>query len=213
MGSRRQLILVVQKFSALPWRQNEEKKMNTNTDTNKHVRLSRRLSYVLRHNPSSIGVELDPAGWIDVDVLVAQLRTAGKPVAVTAEQISEVVAVNDKKRFELVGGRIRAAQGHSVDVDLGLEPIEPPMVLWHGTVGRFLDSINAKGLVAGNRTHVHLSADIDTARNVGSRRGKPVILRIDAAGMHADGHQFYRSANGVWLVAAVPAKWIRNASR
>lgn len=173
-------------------------------NASKNKNLSKRLSYVLRHNPSSIDIELDRAGWLDLDVLVDKLRTVGG-LTVTAEEISHVVETNDKKRFQLVDGRIRAAQGHSVDVDLGLEPVVPPDVLWHGTVAKFLDSIMANGLRPGSRTHVHLSADIATARNVGSRRGRPVLLRIDAAALHRDGEPFFQSANGVWLTEHVPA--------
>ena len=173
-------------------------------NASKNKNLSKRLSYVLRHNPSSIDIELDRAGWLDLDVLVDKLRTVGG-LTVTAEEISHVVETNDKKRFQLVDGRIRAAQGHSVDVDLGHEPVVPPDVLWHGTVAKFLDSIMANGLRPGSRTHVHLSADIATARNVGSRRGRPVLLRIDAAALHRDGEPFFQSANGVWLTEHVPA--------
>ncbi len=176
------------------------------------VRLSKRLSYVLRHNPSSIDLELDDAGWVDVTTLVKQLRTVGG-LTIGAEDIAHVVTTNDKQRFELMDGRIRAAQGHSVDVELGLEPVVPPAVLWHGTVDRFLDSIMEEGLVPGSRTHVHMSEDIDTARKVGERRGQPVLLTIDAEDMHAAGHKFFRSANGVWLTATVPPKWIERSSR
>ena len=170
-------------------------------------RLSKRLSYVLRHNPASIGLVLDDAGWVELDELVDRLRADGG-LDVDPAQIAHVVETNDKRRFQLVDGRIRAAQGHSIDVDLGLEPQEPPKVLWHGTVERFLESIMGNGLVPGSRTHVHLSAEIETARTVGARRGRPVMLQVDAQAMHRDGHTFYRSANGVWLTANVPTQWI-----
>ena len=177
------------------------------TKTKDHKRLSKRLSFVLRHNPASIDIELDTAGWVDLDLLVAQLDAVGN-LSVTADEVVEMAAANDKKRFEIVDGRIRAAQGHSVDVQLGLDPIDPPAVLWHGTVDRFLDSILANGLRPSGRTHVHLSADVETARDVGSRRGTPVLLRIDATAMHNAGHKFYRSANGVWLADTVAPQWI-----
>lgn len=169
-----------------------------------HKKLSKRLSYVLRHNPSSIGIELDSAGWVDLDELVEKLRAVGR-LTVSTEQIIDVVDTNDKKRFQLVDGRIRAAQGHSVEIELGLEPVEPPDVLWHGTVEKFLDSIMAEGLLPGSRTHVHLSADIATATKVGQRRGRPVLLGVDAASLHQGGQDFFQSANGVWLTVHVPA--------
>ena len=139
------------------------------------------------------------------------MRRHGRPVGLDA--LRAVVAGTDKQRLELRDGRVRAAQGHSVPVDLGLEPVTPPAVLYHGTVSRFLPGILADGLRPGRRHHVHLSADERTAARVGARRGTPVILRVDAAGMHRDGHAFFQAANGVWLTAAVPAKWIGRADR
>ena len=163
------------------------------------VRLSKRLSYVLRHHPDSVGFTLDDAGWVHVDDLLAALR-------VTRAQLDDVVARNDKQRFAFddTGTRIRASQGHSVPVSLGLEAAVPPGELFHGSVERFLPSILAEGLRPGNRHAVHLSPDVGTARVVGARRGRPVVLRVDAAAMVRDGAVFTRSANGVWLVDAVP---------
>lgn len=171
------------------------------------VEVSKFLSYVLRHHPEAVGVALDAEGWIGVDVLLAALAAHGR--ALTRAELEEVVATSDKKRFALDGERIRANQGHSVDVDLALAPLAPPDVLFHGTVDRFLESIRRLGLVRGQRTHVHLSAELDTAKKVGARRGQPVILEIDAAAMTVAGHAFFRSDNGVWLVEAVPAVYIR----
>jgi putative RNA 2'-phosphotransferase len=163
------------------------------------VRTSKRLSYVLRHAPESAGLTLDAAGWVDVD----QLLTA---LGMTRHQLEDVVAGNDKRRFAFdpTGTRIRASQGHSVAVDLGYQPEPPPAELFHGTVERFLPAILEQGLRPGNRHAVHLSPDVETARRVGARRGSPVVLRVDAAGLAADGATFTRSANGVWLVDAVP---------
>jgi putative RNA 2'-phosphotransferase len=173
------------------------------------VRVSKRLSYVLRHAPSSIGIELDDAGWVAIDDLLHALAGAGTPVS--HAELAEVVARNDERRFavDATGTRIRASQGHSVPVDLGYVAAEPPGVLFHGTGERNLAAILAEGLRAGNRHAVHLSADVATARRVGARRGRPVVLRVDAAGMAADGAVFTRSANGVWLVAAVPRRHLR----
>jgi putative RNA 2'-phosphotransferase len=170
------------------------------------TRVSRLLSYVLRHNPSAIGIRLDAGGWVDVDELLAAL--AAHRMQVAPETLRAVVAGTDKRRLELRDGRLRAAQGHSIRVDLGLDPSTPPEVLFHGTVARFLPGIRADGLRPGRRQHVHLSVDEPTAATVGARRGTPVILRIDAAGMHRAGHTFLRAANGVWLTAAVPPRWI-----
>ena len=172
------------------------------------VRVSKRLSYVLRHAPGSIGLTLDEAGWVEVDALLTALAAAGTPV--TRAELDEVVTRNDKRRFALdpPGRRIRASQGHSVPVDLGYAPEPPPAELFHGTVERLLPAVLAEGLRPGRRHAVHLSADVATARRVGSRRGPPVVLRVDGAGMHADGAVFTRSANGVWLVAAVPPRYL-----
>lgn len=167
---------------------------------------SRYLAYVLRHHPDAIGVELDRHGWIEVDELLAALDRHGRPM--TRELLDEVVAGTDKRRFELENGRIRAAQGHSLPVDLDLPAVTPPPVLYHGTVARFLGRIRADGLEPGRRTHVHLSADRQTASTVGARRGRPVILTIDAAGMHRDGFTFHCAVNGVWLTRHVPPRWI-----
>ena len=173
------------------------------------VRLSKRLSYVLRHAPGSIGLTLDDAGWVDVDDLLAALARSGR--SVTRTELDDVVARNDKQRFAFdpTGTRIRASQGHSVPIDLGYAAEQPPAELFHGTAERFLPAVLAEGLRPGNRHAVHLSPDAQTARTVGARRGRPVVLRVDAAAMAAEGAAFTRSANGVWLVAAVPARHLR----
>ena len=167
------------------------------------VGVSKRLSYVLRHHPDSVGLTLDAHGWVAVDDLLAALR-------LTRAELDEVVARNDKQRFALdgTGTRIRASQGHSVPVDLLLVPSVPPDVLFHGTVERFLTSILTEGLRPGNRHAVHLGADRETAERVGARRGRPVVLRVDAAAMARDGVAFTRSDNGVWLVDAVPPRYL-----
>ncbi|MCB0062887.1 MAG: RNA 2'-phosphotransferase, partial [Caldilineaceae bacterium] len=172
------------------------------------TRFSKLLSLILRHDPGRIGLTLDAGGWADVDELLTKAAQAGHKIS--REQLAAVVAQNNKQRFRFNedGTRIRANQGHSIPVDLGLEAQTPPPVLYHGTATRFLDSIRAEGLNRRSRQHVHLSADIETARKVGQRHGKPVILTVDAAAMHGDGHTFYRSDNGVWLVDAVPTAYL-----
>jgi len=173
------------------------------------IHTSKFLSLVLRHQPEKIGITLDSAGWVDVATLIDAMAKHGKPL--TELQLRHVVETSDKKRFALSedGRRIRASQGHSVEVELGYEPTTPPDVLYHGTVERFLPSIRSGGLQKGQRHHVHLSRDVETATKVGDRRGEAVILSIDAAGMAREGLLFYVSANGVWLTDHVPAKFIR----
>jgi putative RNA 2'-phosphotransferase len=172
------------------------------------VRLSKRISKALRHKPDAVGLTLDPHGWVPVADLLAALR-------LTRPELDAVVAGNDKRRFAIETGadgveRIRASQGHSVPVDLGLAPVVPPDQLFHGTSAANLTAIMAEGLIPGGRHHVHLSADVTTARAVGARRGRAhvVVLRVDAAGMSAQGYEFFRSANGVWLTDAVPPRYL-----
>ena len=170
------------------------------------VRVSRFLSLVLRHDPSAAGVELDAEGWTEVDALIAGVNAAGRHL--TAEDLATIVRENDKHRFELEGGRIRARQGHSVQVDLGLSASSPPKVLFHGTAERVEQVIRVEGLRQMGRTRVHLSADEGTAARVGRRHGRPVVLRVDAAAMVEAGMSFYLSSNGVWLTEAVPPEFI-----
>lgn len=171
-------------------------------------RLSKFLSLVLRHDPARVGITLDAAGWTDVDALLAAFAAHGEPI--TRAQLEELVATSDKQRyaFSLDGSRIRANQGHSVPVELGLPPATPPALLFHGTVEAALPGIRAEGLRKGSRHDVHLSADRETAAKVGGRRGKPVILEIRAGAMAEAGHVFQCSANGVWLTAHVPPGFI-----
>lgn len=172
------------------------------------VKISKFLSLVLRHEPEKIGLSLDAAGWVSVDDLLAACRRHGK--AISFEQLKDVVANNDKQRFSFSanGNLIRANQGHSVEVELGYEPATPPVTLFHGTAERFLASIKEQGLLKGNRHHVHLSADIETATKVGQRHGKPVVLHINAEKMQQDGFTFYLSTNGVWLTEHVPVPYL-----
>lgn len=172
------------------------------------VATSKLLSYVLRHRPDSIGLQLDPQGWAEVDDLLARLRARDETI--DRALLERVVLENDKQRFAFSpdGERIRASQGHSVAVDLALVAQEPPPVLYHGTASRFLKSILAEGLRAGARHHVHLSSETKTAVKVGMRYGFPVVLRVDAARMRADGALFYQSDNGVWLVDAVAPRYL-----
>jgi len=173
------------------------------------LKLSKFLSLVLRHEPGRLGLVLEAAGWVTVDALLA--ACAREKVPLTREKLEQLVADSDKQRFAFDEShtRIRASQGHSVPVELGYEPKSPPEVLYHGTVEKFLASIRAQGLVKGERHHVHLSADEATARRVGERRGRPVILTVQSGAMHRAGHAFFLSANGVWLVETVPPGFLR----
>jgi putative RNA 2'-phosphotransferase len=177
-------------------------------DISRSKQVSKFLSLVLRHQPELIGIALDDAGWTPVDPLLQQAAAHG--VQFSLADLREIVATSDKQRFALSedGRLIRANQGHSVTVDLQLQPLEPPPTLYHGTVERFLDSIRLEGLIKGKRHHVHLSPDEPTAAVVGQRRGRPVILRVDAGRMRRDGHLFYRSENGVWLTDHVPPQYL-----
>ncbi|MFJ6541950.1 RNA 2'-phosphotransferase [Streptomyces sp. NPDC091385] len=176
-------------------------------DDRRTVKLSKYLSKHLRHQPERIGLTLDAGGWVEIDALMTAAAAHGFPF--TRAELDHVVAVNDKKRYAVEGTRIRASQGHTVRVDLGLAPATPPPYLYHGTVARSLDAIRAEGLRPMSRHDVHLSADRETATRVGSRRGRPIVLAVDAAAMHRDGHVFRVSANGVWLTESVPARYLR----
>lgn len=172
------------------------------------VRISKFLSLVLRHSPERIGLALDSAGWVGVDELLAAAARSG--VSIDRLTLERVVADNDKRRFAFSsdGTRIRASQGHSVPIDLGLQPQCPPDVLYHGTAAHNVESIRATGLRPGRRTHVHLSSDAATASTVGQRHGRPVVLRIAAGAMHRTGHEFLQSENGVWLTESVLPQYI-----
>lgn len=173
-------------------------------DRAKHI--SKFLSLVLRHEPQRISIVLDEEGWAAIDAVLSGAASAG--VRFSRDELEWVVAENDKQRFSIDGDRIRANQGHSVAVDLGLPPVIPPDLLYHGTVERFSESIRRTGLAKGKRQHVHLSADIATATKVGERRGKPIVLVVQSGAMHSAGHQFFISANGVWLTDHVPAGYL-----
>ncbi|KXK62818.1 RNA 2'-phosphotransferase [Micromonospora rosaria] len=175
------------------------------------ISLSKRMSKVLRHDPGRVGLRLDAAGWVRVDAFLTALR-------IRRADLDAVVAGNNKQRYAVRRDAdgvewIRASQGHSVPVDLGLSPLPPPARLYHGTGAAAWPSIRATGLHRAGRHHVHLSADTETARRVGARRGgRVLVLTVDAEAMAGDGHLFYRSDNGVWLTEAVPAAYLREGT-
>lgn len=170
---------------------------------------SKLLSRWLRHRPDAIGLEIDKRGWVDVAELL--LKSSGAGITLTQDELMQIVVENDKQRFSLSADRtrIRAAQGHSVDVDLKLPVKTPPPVLFHGTVQKFIASIRRQGLLPGTRRDVHLSAMKQTASEVGTRRGLPVVLIVETFPLLRDGYRFRYSDNGVWLIPNVPAKYLR----
>lgn len=174
-------------------------------DTKELKARSKFLSHLLRHKPQALGLDMDPQGWVVIDQIIENSK---QPVS--RGQIEEIVRLNNKQRFAIsADGRcIRANQGHSVPVDLGLPACTPPDTLFHGTAEATLPAIRAEGLTRQGRHHVHLSADAETARTVGSRHGTPVVLTIDSGRMHAEGQPFLLSENGVWLCDAVAPEFI-----
>ncbi len=171
---------------------------------NREKEISKQLSYVLRHKPDSIGLKLDTFGWVDIELLLQKML-------ITREELEYVVENNLKKRFAISDDnkRIRANQGHSIHIELGLTEKLPPTILYHGTAIRNLDKIEKEGLLKMNRNHVHLSSDIPTAKQVGSRHGKPIVLLINCEEMVDNDVKFYQADNGVWLTTHVEARFIK----
>ena len=171
-------------------------------------RLSRTLSLVLRHDPGVIGLILDDYGWARIDELLDCLNRKGKRV--DRDLLEKIVAEGDSRRFRISedGKRVRANQGHSILIELNFEKKAPPQWLYHGTASRFIAAIEHEGLQKQSRHHVHLSGDQETARKVGVRHGKPVVLEVAAQLMVSHGYQFFQSENGVWLVDEVPPDYL-----
>lgn len=172
------------------------------------VKLSRFLSLVLRHKPETIDITLDDNGWCNVDELIKKINNHGE--ALGFELLKEIVETNDKQRFKFNDNytKIRASQGHSIEVNLNLSQVEPPEILFHGTPTKNIVLIKKNGLLKMKRNHVHLSESIETARTVGERRGKTSVLTIDSKQMYEDGILFYKSDNNVWLTDFVNPKYI-----
>jgi RNA:NAD 2''-phosphotransferase len=176
-----------------------------------HTKESKFLSLILRHKPEEIGITLDEHGWADVEALIDGVNRTRK-YTFDRKILEEIVSTDAKQRYSFSedGTKIRANQGHSVPVDVELEELEPPEYLWHGTAGRFADSILAEGLKPMSRLYVHLSPDVDTARKVGVRHGKLYLFRVHTGEMARQGYTFYRSANGVWLTKHVPPQFLES---
>lgn len=173
------------------------------------IKISKFLSLVLRHKPETIDLELDENGWADTNFLIHGMLKANYSIDI--KNLKDIVKSSDKQRFKFNDdfSKIRANQGHSINVDLKLEQKLPPEILFHGTATRNIDSIMQNGLLKQNRHHVHLSSDTETAEKVGMRYGKPIVLKIEAGKMSADGFEFYLSENGVWLTEKVDTKYIK----
>ena len=169
----------------------------------KHVKTSKYLALILRHDPSRAGIVLDNHGWCNIDKLLSGMHISRKV-------LDEVVSTDEKRRYTISadGKKIRAAQGHSVPIDLDLEEVVPPDILYHGTNARSLKSIREHGLNRMHRQFVHLSSTRDLAMAVGARRGDPLVLSIEAKRMSDVGHNFYLSENNVWLCYHIPPEFI-----
>lgn len=176
-------------------------------DKNSLTRTSKYLSLILRHKPEAAGITLDEHGWADIPALLAGVSRT-RPLTMT--MLEEIVLTDEKGRYAFNGDKtkIRANQGHSVPVDVELEELPPPEILWHGTGEKSRVSILRAGLVSGNRLYVHLSSDPDTARKVGARHGRPVVFQVRTGEMHRQGFAFYRSANGIWMTERVPSSYL-----
>ncbi len=173
---------------------------------------SRYLSLILRHKPDVIGITLDEHGWANVEALMEGIR---KTQPIDMDMLEKIVAEDEKQRYSFNEDKtlIRANQGHSVQVDVELEEKIPPDILWHGTAKKYVESIEKQGLIPKSRLYVHLSAEYDTAVNVGKRHGELVVYQIDAKKMIEDGYIFYQSVNGVWLTKEVPFAYMKGVWR
>lgn len=175
-----------------------------------HKSLSKFISLILRHNPQTIGIKLDNYGWANVNELINGINKSGKKI--NMEILKEIVLTDNKQRYSFNDDKtkIRANQGHSINVDVELQEIKPPEILYHGTATKYIESIKKNGLIGKTRLYVHLSKDKETAENVGKRHGKPIVLVINSNKMYNDGYKFYLSENKVWLCKNVPVSYIYN---
>lgn len=174
----------------------------------KKDKLSVFISLILRHKPEIIGIKLDDYGYADVNELIEKINNTGRNINI--EILEQIVKEDNKQRYSFNDDRskIRANQGHSINVNVELRELEPPRFLYHGTATRFLDNIKKEGIVSKSRLYVHLSNDIDTAVQVGKRHGTPVILKINTGKMYENGYKFYLSENNVWLCEYIPFKYV-----
>ncbi len=173
----------------------------------KEKKISKFISLILRHKPDTIGITLDEHGWANVDELIAGIC---RTTPFDQDLLEKIVAEDEKQRYSFNEDKtlIRANQGHSIPVDVELEKMTPPDVLYHGTGEKYVPSIDKEGLIPKSRLYVHLSADIENAMRVGKRHGKPVVYTVDAKKMQEEGYDYYLSVNGVWLTKKVPVQFI-----
>lgn len=173
------------------------------------TKISKFIAMLLRHKPETIGLKMDEHGWVSVNDLIEGIQK-NKSKSFDMADLEEIVRIDEKQRYALNADKtmIRASQGHSIQVDVGLEKRNPPDILYHGTGEKYVSSIDQQGLLPKSRLYVHLSWDVDTAIKVGRRHGKVVVYKVDAKRMVDDGHDFYLSANNVWLIRAVPACYL-----
>lgn len=173
-----------------------------------NVKLGRFISYILRHHPEAVNLELDENGWADTEELINKINLSGS--AIDFAKLNEIVKTNDKKRYEFSDDykKIRACQGHSINVDLNLKPVKPPQCLYHGTALKNVEIIKKEGLRKISRQYVHLSIDYETAYNVGKRHGKPYIIKVESGKMYDNGHVFYLSKNKVWLSEDINSEYL-----
>lgn len=184
--------------------------MKSRQSDNKLRNTSKFISLILRHRPEAIGITLDEHGWADVQELIEGINKSDGHI-IDMKLLEEIVQTDEKQRYSFNEDHmlIRANQGHSIPVDVELEEKIPPDTLWHGTGEKYVASIDVQGLIPKSRLYVHLSSDVETARKVGSRHGKPVIYEIDCSGMIKDGYRFFLSANQIWLTKEVPARYLK----
>lgn len=179
----------------------------------KKDKLSVFISLILRHKPEIIGIKLDDYGYADVNELIEKINNTGRNINI--EILEQIVKEDNKQRYSFNEDRskIRANQGHSINVNVELRELEPPRFLYHGTATRFLDNIKKEGIVSKSRLYVHLSNDIDTAVQVGKRHGVPVVLKINTGKMYENGYKFYLSENNIWLCKYIPFEYVEKISR
>lgn len=173
-----------------------------------NIKLGKFISYILRHHPETINLELDANGWAYTEELINKINISGKKIDFA--KLDEIVKTNDKKRYEFSDDykKIRACQGHSINVDLELKPLKPPQYLYHGTALKNVEIIKKEGLRKISRQYVHLSVDYETAYNVGKRHGKPYIIKVEAGKMYDNGYVFYLSKNKVWLSEDINSEYL-----
>ncbi len=170
------------------------------------IEVSKYVSYLLRHNP--LDLEMDHEGFVELPRLLSKVRR--RFPTVDRKLLVEIVECSERKRFEIVGDRIRALYGHTVDVNVHLEEDKQLAQLYHGTTQEAAEQILKTGLQPMKRKWVHLSPTKEIAYEVGNRRtDSPVILMVDAAEARNHGLRFFKATDKVYVCEHVPAKYIQ----